>query len=654
MLFLNNIRGQVINDNPCDTLPGGPLDLSVVPNHKGTTCGAIGYADDTLADFPNYYCNKLTEENAVWYKYKFKPGSEGIQIDVLPLTKKGKPAIEIFFGNTGFGCADTLKNFIAGHCDSLPAKFRFGSCSYIGDIALIKIASTEAKCDSFQIKVKEIQRPCNVAEKCNNITSDHILSPITGDDLNYVCIKGCLDLACPEDSAPEGCDFSKTATVWYYIETGELASQLFTTCESNSGSWQPIWSIYYGDCANLINAATGNAPPCSNGDASADLHQVVADNTVDGFYVAITYDPNDPPTEGDAEFEFCAATIGQIPEIEVFVNLKESEICSGESINLELRKIIEDDYSIFVYSIDNPAVDGEKNHTFTGSYGIVNDTLRISNKEINSPQIVRYIIYAETPELSYYIAYKFVTVFPAPWIEKLVISPEFCSTSLPKTLKINGHSAYPGTLSYNWTDDVSGLTSNDSLIIIDESFSPGVHNFIINLTDKLGCSAIDTVFLKIIDFDTSITKSGNTLGCIQSNAQYQWLNCYAGYAKIIGETAQSFTPIVNGSYAVEIKKDGCIDTSFCHNIIITGIIENTFGEKFKIFPNPTNGKVEIEIGEILPEIEISVTDINEKKLSKKQFKNSSSLHLELESNKGVYIINIRAGGKYAIVKVVKQ
>lgn len=238
LIFINfisiKIYGQVINDNPCDTLPGGPFDLSVVLSHKGSTCGAIGYADDTLADFPNYYCNKLTEENAVWYKYKFRPGSEGIQVDVLPITKKGKPTIEVFFGNKGFGCGDTLTNFKAGHCDSLPAKFRFGSCDYNREYAFIKIASTEEKCDSFQVKVKEIQRMCNVAEKCIDITSDHMLSPVTHDDLDYVCIEGCLDIACRENPAPEGCDFSKTATVWYAIETDDLAAQLFTTVESNS------------------------------------------------------------------------------------------------------------------------------------------------------------------------------------------------------------------------------------------------------------------------------------------------------------------------------------------------------------------------------------------------------------------------------------
>ena len=83
-------------------------------------------------------------------------------------------------------------------------------------------------------------------------------------------------------------------------------------CHSNSGTWQPIWSVFWGDCDNLTNAATGNAPACSNGDASPDVHQTGADNLLDGYYVAVTYDPGDPPTNGDTGFEICAATIKSI------------------------------------------------------------------------------------------------------------------------------------------------------------------------------------------------------------------------------------------------------------------------------------------------------------------------------------------------------
>ena len=44
------------------------------------------------------------------------------------------------------------------------------------------------------------------------------------------------------------------------------------------------------------------------------------------------------------------------------------------------------------------------------------------------------------------------------------------------------------------------------------------------------------------------------------NASYQWLDCNDGFALIVGEIGQGFTAIENGSYAVEVSQNGCVDT----------------------------------------------------------------------------------------------
>ena len=180
------------------------------------------------------------------------------------------------------------------------------------------------------------------------------------------------------------------------------------------------------------------------------------------------------------------------------------------------------------------------------------------------------------------------------------------------------------------------------------------HKFIVTLTDQLGCSSIDSLYYTIKTVDTTIVKSNNTLKAIQNDAQYQWLNCYAGYAKIIGETGQSFTPIINGSFAVAITKDGCIDTSSCHTVIITGILENTFGDKLTVYPNPTDGKINIEFGETLNEIDLTVSDVIGKALLSEKYSNTSSINLSINHPAGIYFIRIRSGDKYALVRVVKQ
>ncbi|MGE5355184.1 MAG: gliding motility-associated C-terminal domain-containing protein [Deltaproteobacteria bacterium] len=301
------------NDSPCMASDFHPYDLGTNGSHGGSTCCAIGANDDPALDQANVNCNTVTDDNAVWYRAEFAGGTyDGVEINVDGGTVGGNVAVEVYTGGPDAAC-DGTAHFKASKCNGLPFELRMG-CIPDGDYIFIKVTSTDGDCGTFSISIEPVE-DCEVADECEDITAAQTLTPITSDDLNYVCTNGCLDLSCPENPLPaggNGCDFSSTPTVWYYVDTDLLAAQLFTTVTSSSGTWQPIWSVYYGECGNLTNAATGNAPPCSNGDNSPDVHQTGADNAVEGYYVAVTYDPNDPPTDGNTEFEICAATIESI------------------------------------------------------------------------------------------------------------------------------------------------------------------------------------------------------------------------------------------------------------------------------------------------------------------------------------------------------
>lgn len=744
---------------------------------------------------------------------------------------------------------------------------------------------------------------CLISDVCNEITTNQTLFPITDENFNYFCLTGCLKTANPENISLIGCDFSATPTVWYEVKTDENAAQLFTSIESNDGSWTPIWSIFYNNCDSLINASHGVLGQCSNL-SNLGLYSIATIDGINTYYIAVTFDQNDPPSKDDSTFLICTGTMNNMitclgdldnsfnldpsvkfritsreyhflepnidpeigflgpfypgenvevninfqynavksyyeriigfcpnfgpgwdltnkdftlyppkladgieaewheqgsecaplvtehfpflctytdnngvlhicnelcencsecqkpfldpldslpsgwfwlsdgnskcvkgsckpherygigstisdvswvfplkvksfnsneefklnkdlqiafqtfsdgglgcwedpvaeclidykqfgpkwkatfepPEItKVVANPEESEICTSDPINIEMMTSDGSDKTIKVFYIDNPSVHGEKEYVFSNGTGIINDTLTISDLDIESPQTIMYYAYVEIPNSSLKIIDTFlVHVYQVPAIEKQNSIPEACVSELPKTLKINGYSSYPGNLLFNWTDEKSGITGSDSLIVIDSSFISGIHKFLITLTDDLGCSVTDSLFYKIKSIDTIVTKSGNILTAWETDAQYQWLNCYSGYAKIIGETNQSFTPITNGSYAVEITKDGCIDTSSCHKVIITGIIENTFGDKLKVYPNPTNGKINIEFEDELNDVEITVSDLKSKEIYRNAWKRMSSTILELDKPAGTYIIQITSGKDHAIVRVVKQ
>ncbi len=116
------------------------------------------------------------------------------------------------------------------------------------------------------------------------------------------------------------------------------------------------------------------------------------------------------------------------------------------------------------------------------------------------------------------------------------------------------------------------------------------------VSNYLGCDSVITINLTINTVDTSVSINNNELISNATGATYQWADCNNSYAAIPGETNQTFTPSVNGSYAIIVTQNGCTDTSACYTISNVGITELANGN-IKIYPNPTNGLLYIEVEE---------------------------------------------------------
>lgn len=92
-------------------------------------------------------------------------------------------------------------------------------------------------------------------------------------------------------------------------------------------------------------------------------------------------------------------------------------------------------------------------------------------------------------------------------------------------------------------------------------------------------------------FDLTVAQSGAVLTSNESGVSYQWLDCDNGFAELASETNQSFTATaLTGNYAVQLYDNGCVDTSACYLVDISGIDElNT--TLVNVYPNPSaNGQ----------------------------------------------------------------
>ena len=72
-----------------------------------------------------------------------------------------------------------------------------------------------------------------------------------------------------------------------------------------------------------------------------------------------------------------------------------------------------------------------------------------------------------------------------------------------------------------------------------------------------------------------------------------------------------------------------------------------------VHPNPTEGRISIDVGNRIQTGEVIITNIMGQEVSRKQFSNASVINLEIEGGSGVYFVTVRAGEKTATAKIIK-
>lgn len=219
----------------------------------------------------------------------------------------------------------------------------------------------------------------------------------------------------------------------------------------------------------------------------------------------------------------------------------------------------------------------------------------------------------------------------------VVISDSMCSdTSLCHHVNYN-----PQIINYQHT-----ICERESITINNFTYDTAG-----NYTQNYGCDSIVNVDIDMIKIDTSITQNGTTLTANDSGLIYQWVNCSNNYSPVTGATNQSFTPSKDGQYAVIITDSICSDTSSCYNVQGTEIQQASSGS-IKIYPNPAEQKVTMEIPTNHSIRNISITDIKGRTILEKENIHSTVNFNISEMQKGIYLIHIKGDNKILIRKLV--
>lgn len=341
-----------INDDPCILSDNPPFDLTNTGTHSGTTCCAT-------PDLDNINCNQSTA-SSVWYIYTPNPIDAGYTIQLMPSGDgaEGQITVEVYSGPVDQGCNGGFEDALATSCIDTVVNLKIGNCFEADEVIFIKVSTNEAdeNCGEFTIEVSAATCE-NAFDNCIDLQGQPTLEPITNlfFSIDYFCVTGCLDFACPETDSLGGCsEFMEMPTVWFQVKTDDIAAQLFTTVEP-TGNWEPIWSVFSGpDCDNLSLVNVGGTPGCSNGDNTPDLHQTSVFDDEENYWIMVTVDPNSFPATGldDGSFELCASTT-----LNAIICLGELEggACDDESLVIEITERDNEDMSL-----DGPFCPGEE------------------------------------------------------------------------------------------------------------------------------------------------------------------------------------------------------------------------------------------------------------------------------------------------------
>jgi len=219
---------------------------------------------------------------------------------------------------------------------------------------------------------------------------------------------------------------------------------------------------------------------------------------------------------------------------------------------------------------------------------------------------------------------------------------------------IQSGSAYVFSYCSTVENNLTKTICNDDSILLGGQYQFNSGTYYDTLRASTGCDSVITTELSIMVIDTTVTLMGTTLTATETEASYQWIDCNTNQI-IPGESDISYTFNNEGSYAIKISKNGCIDTSYCHTIRVLGIVENEFETDIKVFPNPTDKYININLGKVFSEFDVQVINLAGNVVLNRHYDQQKIISLNLrELPLGLYFIQIKTMEKQAHIRVVKN
>ena len=202
------------------------------------------------------------------------------------------------------------------------------------------------------------------------------------------------------------------------------------------------------------------------------------------------------------------------------------------------------------------------------------------------------------------------------------------------------------------------ICNNDTIYVNGSAYhsgNPSGTELFTNVGPSM-CDSTVTINLTVLPvIDTAVTVVNDTLTVAESGATYQWLDCNNGNSPIAGATSQQYITPTSGSYAVEVTVGGCVETSGCNTVTITGVDNyEPSVTNYQLFPNPTSGVFTVSISDLKEGARIIVYSVLGKEIINENLLSSTTIVNLKGSERGVYFVKIQNGKRIITKRIIKN
>lgn len=199
-------------------------------------------------------------------------------------------------------------------------------------------------------------------------------------------------------------------------------------------------------------------------------------------------------------------------------------------------------------------------------------------------------------------------------------------------------------------------TSNDTIVACDSAMVNGnwyfsSQNITFTTSTSSGCDSVVSANIQITSIDTSVTISDETFTSNQTMADsYTWIDCATG-TPIAGATSNVFTATQNGSYAVIIESNNCVDTSACISIMNVSNSNIELSSRLQIVPNPNSGQFIVDLNQIQGATSYEIYDVYGRIIASRMIQ-TSRFTVNENLSSGIYFIIVNTTNGKLMQKVM--